>query len=327
VTSPIANPAAHSTAAALSELCDTATMRGDIVFGVYGTHEGRSQDSCFGAFRTRVAAEAHAQQLVARTMHGENWAQRYHNRGFVIRELLVDTDFEIPSLPKPRDKWAVELVAKPAPSDAPETWPTVDVKVFRRDAQGLTPVAAYHRNHTMFVTFEPFRQRGRDFALISRNYVTTAVLDLATGEIVAEEPIEDGFCPAGFYVPDWWDVNDGTVIPGSEYWSADNEWPCGDVGFVWGCHWGDDTSWKVQHLDLSRISEGIIMRTERYGYVPIAVHGWTPPWLDLERAHDAPRSPPPPFLRVARHACVAEVSIVTTARFNLDSGVRVSNDD
>lgn len=34
-------------------------MRGDIVFGVYGTHEGRSQDSCFGAFHTRVAAEAY----------------------------------------------------------------------------------------------------------------------------------------------------------------------------------------------------------------------------------------------------------------------------
>lgn len=294
-------------------------MRGDIVFGVYGTHEGRAQDSFFGTFLTRVAAEARAQQLAA----NEVWARESHNRGIVVREIVVDTDFEIPSLPKPRDKWAVEIVQL----SAPETWPTVDVKVFRRDAHGHTPVATYHRNLTMFATFEPFRQGGRDFALVSRNYVATAVLDLATGEIIAEEPIEDGFCPAGFYVPDWWDVNDGSIIPGSEYWRADREWPCGDFGFVWGCHWGDDTSWKVQHLDLSRISEGIITRTERYGYLPIANHGWTPPWLDLERAHDAPRSPPPPFLRVTRHAGVAEVSIVTTTHFNLDTGVRVSEED
>lgn len=35
--------------------------------------------------------------------------------------------------------------------------------------------------------------------------------------------------------------------------SDHDELPKGDFGFVWGCIWGDDSSWKVQYLDLSRI--------------------------------------------------------------------------
>jgi hypothetical protein len=42
-----------------------------------------------------------------------------------------------------------------------------------------------------------------------------------------------------------------------------------DHGFVAGCIWGDDSSWKIQHLDLSRVEEGIIERDERFGYVPL----------------------------------------------------------
>jgi hypothetical protein len=59
-------------------------------------------------------------------------------------------------------------------------------------------------------------------------------------------------------------------LPGSHYWNDDNEWPTGDFGFVWGCVWGDDTSWKVQYLDLSRVQQGEIKRDERFGYVELA---------------------------------------------------------
>lgn len=40
-------------------------------------------------------------------------------------------------------------------------------------------------------------------------------------------------------------------------------------GFVCGCVWGDDTSWKIQYLDLSRVSEGIITRDDRFGYIEL----------------------------------------------------------
>ena len=72
-------------------------------------------------------------------------------------------------------------------------------------------------------------------------------------------------------MPDRWDLHERAersgTLPGSRRWSADHEWPTGEFGFVWGCVWGDDSSWKVQHLDLSRVGEGELTRDERFGYV------------------------------------------------------------
>lgn len=40
-----------------------------------------------------------------------------------------------------------------------------------------------------------------------------------------------------------------------------------EFGFVCGCIWGDDTSWKIQFLDLSRIRDGVLVRDARFGYL------------------------------------------------------------
>lgn len=40
-------------------------------------------------------------------------------------------------------------------------------------------------------------------------------------------------------------------------------------GFVAGCIWGDDRSYKVQYLDLSEADKGIIKREERFGYIEL----------------------------------------------------------
>jgi len=133
-------------------------------------------------------------------------------------------------------------------------------------------IAKYSRNYgALMRTFEPFRQGDRAFALISTDYTATSVMDLATGKIIASEtPDSGGFCPVGFYVPDWWDLHDGSILPGSSGWKVDYENPKGNFGFVWGCIWGDDSSWKIQHLDLSNIQNGEIKRDERFGYVKLA---------------------------------------------------------
>jgi hypothetical protein len=83
-------------------------MRGDIVYRVYGLHEGREKDHFFGAFRSRSEADAEIAKLYAMGMDGRNWAKQYHNKGFVVRETLGAVDFEIPSQPKPRDNYAVK---------------------------------------------------------------------------------------------------------------------------------------------------------------------------------------------------------------------------
>jgi hypothetical protein len=295
-------------------------MRGDVVYRVYGLHEGREKDVFFGAFRSAADAEAEITKLRTREMNGRNWAGQYHNRGFVIREAVVETDFEVPSLPKPRDKYAVKCSRK---ANQPGTWDSTIVEVFRRADTPNDPkkICEYERNYSLLQTFEPFRQGSREFALISRDYTRTAILDLGSGCVVAEEPDTGGggFCPVGFYVPDWWDMNDSSIIPGSEYWNADREWPTGDFGFVWGCHWGDDSSWKVQYLDLSGVRQGVVRREERFGYVELATIGFSSPCLTLDPGPPR-RSDPPPFIAVSKWDGVARVTFAVEVQFGLESG-------
>jgi len=295
-------------------------MRGDIVYRVYALHEEREEDYFFGALRSTSEAEAEIANLMAKEMDGRNWADRYHNRGFVIREAVVDTDFEIPSRPKPRAKYAIKGSPKVY---RPEEWPSTIVEVFRRASSSgeAEKVCEYERNYSMLQTFEPFRQGIRDFALISLDYTTTAVLDLGSGKVIAEEidPNGAGFCPVGFYVPDWWDVNDGSIIPGSERWNADDEWPKGEFGFVWGCQWGDDSSWKVQYLDLSQVQQGIIRRDERFGYLELATSGYQSPCL-TPTAEGQRKDSEPPFIRVSKYGGVAQVTFAVEMQFDLGSG-------
>lgn len=86
---------------------------------------------------------------------------------------------------------------------------------------------------------------------------------------------------------------------------------------MWGCYWGDDTSWKVQYLDLSRVQQGIISRDDRFGYVELATAGFGPP-LHLERLSEPSASPH--FIRVSKHDGIAKVRFAVEMKFDLTSG-------
>ncbi len=295
-------------------------MRGDVVYRIYGVHEGREEDSCFGTFRTVAEAEAEITKLRQREMNGRNWAGQYHNRGFVIRETIVQTDFEIPSRPKPRNRYFVRGKQK---ENQPGTWESTIVEVFRRANAGSEPekVCEYERDYDLLHTFEPFRQGDRDFALISSQYTETSVLDLATGRVIATEASSStGFCPVGFYVPDWWDQHAGSVIPGSEHWNADYEWPSGQFGFVWGCFWGDDSSWKIQYLDLSEIQSGVIRREERFGYVELATDRYKSPCFAPDEPLPVQGHDSPPFIKLERWKGKTSVTFAVEMRFDFASG-------
>ncbi len=222
--------------------------------------EGGGRVISFGARRDLQEAK----QLLASS---EDRVRRVggHNNRYWIEEIDTTGLFEIPSRPTPRERYSTRI-DRTSPVDA---WTTLRVEVLDTDRV----IATYERNHAMFQTFEPFRQGDRHFALVSTDYTATSVMDLSTGRIIASEELDPaGFCPVGFYVPDWWDVHDGSILPGSMLWSADQEWPRGDLGFVWGCIWGDDSSWKVQYLDLSGVSNGRLRRDHRFGYLPLATN-------------------------------------------------------
>jgi hypothetical protein len=115
-------------------------------------------------------------------------------------------------------------------------------------------------------------------------------------------------------------VHDESIIPGSEFWNSDHEWPSGDFGFVWGCVWGDDSSWKVQYLDLSDVRNGAIRRDERFGYVQLATVGHANPTCEPEAAIPPQGSRPPPFIEVARWKGKTSVTFAVRTEFDLGSG-------
>ena len=125
-------------------------------------------------------------------------------------------------------------------------WATLEVHVVR--AEDGVEVGSYLRNYpALFDTFHPFTRQGRELALYSPHYTGTRVMELPScRDLGGEEPAPEGFCPVDYFVPDE-----------------------GDVGFVAGCVWGDDTSWKIQALDLSGVESGAIARDERFGLLEL----------------------------------------------------------
>ncbi len=268
------------------------------IYEVYSTARTDGKLHSWGARRTLEEAELVMKERF--TGKNEEWAKKHHERWW-IEEIDTTSLFEIPSKPTPRESFTVEATEV---ESRPGIWNTLSVDV--KNTAGEV-VAHYKRNHPgLMRTFEPFRQGDRLFTLISQDYTCTAVLDLESGEVVAsEKPHSNGFCPVGFYVPDWWDLHDESILPGSKYWSDHDELPKGDFGFVWGCIWGDDSSWKVQYLDLSRVQQGEIKRDERFGYVKLAAR----PELDAKE-----------FIRCSFYGGKASVEFDVEQDFDLNSG-------
>ncbi len=169
----------------------------------------------------------------------------------------------------------------------------VTVNIFDGDTQ----IGAYARNYPSFgeETFEPFELDGTWFALYSSDYTATRVMSLPDcRDIGGEEPASDGFCPVELYVPRYrkvtrtartsgeeredWRFEDSAetfILPEDDAYSYGwtiGPWLSLPTGFVAGCIWGDDSTWKVQVFDLSEAAKGKIARTERFGHVELA-HG------------------------------------------------------
>lgn len=143
-----------------------------------------------------------------------------------------------------------------AESDRPPgKWGASKIQVFTLEGSEGTLIGGYTRNYPAFAveTFLPFSRGNRDFALFSPDYTCTRIMELPScRDIGGEQPSSGGFCPVGYCVPD---------IYVSETSTRES-----DIGFVSGCVWGDDSSWKVQCLDLMRVGEGVLKRDNRLGY-------------------------------------------------------------
>lgn len=149
-------------------------------------------------------------------------------------------------------------------------WNTLEIVVIEKDINTSKEiqVGSYHRNYSNFFdTFFHFRRGGKDYALYSEHYTATSVMELPScKKIAGEDPACFGFCPVEFYVPKIYDPETKSY----EKYS--------DIGFVAGCIWGDDSSWKVEVLNLSELEKGIIKRDDPFDYAPL------PPKMKLRDA-------------------------------------------
>lgn len=135
----------------------------------------------------------------------------------------------------------------------PGTWNSLRVEIIKKNIDGETKVGEYVRNyHSLYHTFCPFEQGGILYALYSPDYTGTRIMRLPDCvDMGGESRNEHGFCPVDYFVPD-------EII---------NKEAAGKMGFVAGCVWGDDSSWKIQYLDLSKVAEGILIRSGKFGYL------------------------------------------------------------
>ena len=122
----------------------------------------------------------------------------------------------------------------------------------------------YVRNYSsLYDTFYPFKTTsGKEYALYSKDYTATRVMSLPDCKDVGGEDFHAmGFCPTGYYVPQPEDA------VAREWNDESNEHLDGTFAFLCGCVWGDDSSWKIEYLDLSDPTRP--ERDSRFGYIEL----------------------------------------------------------
>lgn len=171
--------------------------------------------------------------------------------------------------------------------NAPGTWNSTKISIFRDDVL----IGEYLRNYSSFgaLTFCPFKIDNQWYALYSAHYTTMRVMKLYDDHIedwCGQDVDSNGFCPVEIYVPRYRMVKGSfesdsktqefeTYAVDCDYKTEDEfseDMPEFDVeqhcnfGFVCGCIWGDDSSWKIRYIDLSKISDKELIVTEKFGY-------------------------------------------------------------
>lgn len=173
----------------------------------------------------------------------------------------------------------------------PGCWDKLKVGIYEND----TLIGSYFRNYdALYNTFFPFICNGKMLALYSKSYTSTRIMELPSCKDIGGEKDEAfGFCPVDYFVPHFRkciattnnkkEFNVFLVMDECEKseqlagLKSYEEIKYNKFGFVAGCIWGDDCTWKIQHLDLSQADKGIIKRDERYGYIEL------PNNLDLKK--------------------------------------------
>lgn len=190
---------------------------------------------------------------------------------------------------------------------------SIKVSIYRKDTQDEKLIGEYIRNYSHYgaLTFYPFKIEDNWYALYSAEYTTLRVMKLHSDRIedwCGEEPSPGGFCPVEIYVPKYIHsiqsyrrAIDDTEEYSAYYADCDldekdyqkelistgfvSEEYC-NFGFLCGCRWGDDSTWKIRYVNLAQIPNKNLNIIDKFGYweMPsqlslrecVDMSGWTP---------------------------------------------------
>ncbi len=227
----------------------------------------------------------------------------------------------------------------------PGTWNSTVVGVFRCEGENKEQVGQYKRNYpSLFRTFCHFRKGDKDYALYAPDYTASRIMELPScKDIGGEESHGAGFCPVDYYVPRYieresiglddkvrrYRINEPAasdlVAQTTKFTPLDEKtgqriavekpsYPVSPLlyypfGFVAGCIWGDDSSWKIQYLDLTNAENGVLQRDERFGYIAL------PDSMQLSQAVDVVD-----YQWDAKEESAHHITIAIEKRFDLRTG-------
>lgn len=223
----------------------------------------------------------------------------------------------------------IKVECKPI-QNKPGQWNSLDVSIYRNDILIGNYLRPYH---TIFRTFYPFLMNEEEYALYSASYQETTLVKLDGWEEIAKDT--GGFCPTGYFVPQLSNSDTHVDLPyqeGQVLGPLDCLLTHSDGtkvvmrlkiinptwGLVFGCYWGDDMSWKIHYLDLSRVDEGIIKRDERFGRIAL------PRSLDVDTIMGDDIYSGAEIFSVANNSVAFEVA--SRIRFNTTTGAIIHQD-
>lgn len=206
------------------------------------------------------------------------------------------------------------IITASSVDNGPGVWQSLKVSIYRDE----NLVGEYIRNYGDFgpMTFFPFKIGEDWYALYSASYTATRVMKIHEDRIedwCGEEASDSGFCPVEYYIPRYNKLVFVNNNESAEIYTVDTEyenieefiaeWKDPDFvetqfcnfAFMCGCVWGDDSSWKLRHIDLARVADKVLTITDKFGYweLPgnmtlrkcINMSGWEPdhPWIELTK--------------------------------------------
>ena len=151
-------------------------------------------------------------------------------------------------------------------------WGTMICRIYQNDVF----IGEFTRNYSSFGkdTFAPFMFNGKEYALYSQDYGIIAVMTLPDCKQVTLTPESQknlqNFCPVECHVPQYYHYSfvssvskemayapiDKTDDPEEMAGMKEEDLRWHNFALVAGCVWGDDSSWKLNLLDLRGIEEG-----------------------------------------------------------------------